>query len=536
MLALLALAVPVVQGVSQPMTTTDERQDPALAPPPILTSHLEQYAEDRRIFQGIPGLERAANGRLWATWYGGGPTEGPWNYVMLVTSEDDGKTWSGLRMVIAPPGDVRAFDPCLWIDPEGHLWLFWAQAWELWDGRGGVWAMSCPNPEEASPAWSAPRRLCNGIMMNKPTALSTGQWLLPAAVWPHAPHPRDPARRFDLGEEKRSNVVGSRDQGQTWELLGGADVPGRACDEHMVVELGDGRLWMLVRTGYGVGQSFSSDGGHTWSPGGPSWIPHIPAARFLIRRLSSGKLLLVKHTPPDGKTRAHLTAHLSADDGRCWYGGLLLDERAGVSYPDGVQAPDGTIYLIYDYSRQGEKQILMATFTEEDVAAEADVSGKVRLRVLVNQATGVAPVQERRLASNEDGKELPTGSGAQVSLEGGQSDKLVPGVRLFTDRQYQAAKLPPELDGCEFIRASLEGSGGVCEEAGVAYVLTPLPERNRDSIELGLRRQGFDKARLPEFQLFDSSEGNIVSVFHKRLERGEKVELGKWGVLVLPGR
>jgi hypothetical protein len=304
----------------------------------------------------------------------------------------------------------------------------------------------------------------------------------------------------------------------------------------MVVELGDGRLWMLVRTGYGIGQSFSSDGGHTWSPGGPSWIPHIPAARFLIRRLSSGKLLLVKHTPPDGKTRAHLTAHLSADDGRCWYGGLLLDERAGVSYPDGVQAPDGTIYLIYDYSRQGEKQILMATFTEEDVAAEADVSGKVRLRVLVNQATGVAPVQERRLASNEDGKELPTGSGAQVSLEGGQSDKLVPGVRLFTDRQYQAAKLPPELDGCEFIRASLEGSGGVCEEAGVAYVLTPLPERNRDSIELGLRRQGFDKARLPEFQLFDSSEGNIVSVFHKRLERGEKVELGKWGVLVLPGR
>ena len=60
--------------------------------------------------------------------------------------------------------------------------------------------------------------------------------------------------------------------------------------------------------------------------------------------------------------------------------------RGGVSYPDAVQTEDGTIYLIYDYSRKDAREILMATFTEEDVKAAQYVSNKARLRVLVNKA------------------------------------------------------------------------------------------------------------------------------------------------------
>ena len=36
-------------------------------------------------------------------------------------------------------------------------------------------------------------------------------------------------------------------------------------DEHMMVELKDGRLWMLARTKGQPHESFSSDGGKTWS-------------------------------------------------------------------------------------------------------------------------------------------------------------------------------------------------------------------------------------------------------------------------------
>jgi hypothetical protein len=53
-----------------------------------------------------------------------------------------------------------------------------------------------------------------------------------------------------------------------------------------------------------------------------------------------------------------------------------------------VESPEGTIYLIYDYSRQQEKQILMATFTEADVLSGQWESPAARQRVLVNQATG----------------------------------------------------------------------------------------------------------------------------------------------------
>ena len=364
-----------------------QTDDPALIPPPVIREPGPEYGPDTRSFQGIPGIERTAGGRLWATWYGGGPTEGPWNYVMLSTSADDGATWSGLTLVIAPPDPVRAFDPCLWVDPRGRLWLFWAQTWRAWDGRGGVWAIITDNPEDASPQWSEPRRLCDGVMMNKPVVLSTGEWLLPASVWSNEPNVEEEHIR-DAADGSGSNVVVSSDEGVSWHYRGGVDIPGRRCDEHQVIERRDGNLWLLARTTYGIGESVSTDGGRTWSPGRPSWIPHVPTARFYLRRLASGRLILVKHTPPDGRTRSHLTAYLSEDDGHTWQGGFLLDERRGVSYPDGTQAGDGTIHLIYDFERKGAKQILMATLTEADIIAGQAVSDRVRLRVVVNQATG----------------------------------------------------------------------------------------------------------------------------------------------------
>jgi len=363
-------------------------KDPALQPPPVNTAPGPEYSAAIRMFQGIPGIERAKNGRLWALWYGGGMDEGPENYVLAVTSGDDGETWSGPRVVVDPPFPVRAYDPCLWHDPLGRLWLFWAQSYYWWDGRSGVWAIVTGNSCEENPGWSAPRRLCNGIMMNKPTVLSSGEWLLPAAVWERAADKiKKTGHSHDLGKERGANVICSNDQGVTWSFLGQAIVPGRVFDEHMIVERRDGSLWMLVRTSYGIGESISTDRGRTWSSGRPSGIPHVNS-RFFIRRLLSGRLLLVRHNPPDGKTRSHLTAYLSDDDGKTWHGDLTLDERVGVSYPDGVQSPKGAIYVIYDYNRTSDKEILLAVFTEADVAAGRCVSDKARLRVLVNKATG----------------------------------------------------------------------------------------------------------------------------------------------------
>lgn len=353
--------------------------EPYLVPPQIYHAPPPQYADTERQFQGIPGIERSPSGRLWATWYGGGITEDRHNYVMLTTSANDGHTWSDLKLVIDPDGDgpVRAFDPCLWHDPNGRLWLFWAQGYERQaDERSGVWAITTDQSHTENPTWSKPIRLCDGIMMNKPTVLSNGTWLIPSAHW-HS--------------EGSSSVYSSSDQGITWTHIGQANVPNkedRNCDEHMIVERTNNTLWMLVRTRYGIGESHSQDRGHTWSEVTPSPIQHT-RSRFFIRRLQSGRLLLVKHGAIDQKTeRSHLTAFLSNDDGHTWFGGLLLDERLRVSYPDGIQAPDGTLYVIYDYDRKGNKQILMAKFTEEDIIQKQCVSPNTTLQIHVNQATG----------------------------------------------------------------------------------------------------------------------------------------------------
>ncbi|MCK5208591.1 MAG: exo-alpha-sialidase, partial [Cyclobacteriaceae bacterium] len=111
-----------------------------------------------------------------------------------------------------------------------------------------------------------------------------------------------------------------------------------------------------------------------------------PSARFFIRRLHSGNLLLVKHGPISERIgRSHLTAYVSEDDGFTWTGGLLLDERNGVSYPDGQQSQDGTIHIIYDYSRTDAREILMAKFSEDDIVAGDTASASVSLRMVVSK-------------------------------------------------------------------------------------------------------------------------------------------------------
>jgi predicted neuraminidase len=364
-----------------------EAQDTSLQTALIIDDPGPDYADDQRRWQGIPGIERAPGGRLWATWYSGGEGEGPGNYVLLVTSADGGRTWSAPQRVVHPPVlECRCFDPCLWCDPRGRLWHFWAQSYGFYDGRAGVWAAHCDDPDAQHLYWSVPMRLCNGVMMNKPIVLSSGEWCLPAAVW-GAVEPL----RAELAAERFSNLVISTDAGEHWALRGCADVPNRTFDEHMLVERRDGSLWMLARRSDGIGEAVSTDRGFTW-PAASAPVLAGPNARFFIRRSRSGRLILVNHARTDA--RSHLTAWLSEDDGHTWAGGLLIDERTGVSYPDGAGAPDGSLYVIYDHNRGDrwalarDREILLAVIHEEDILAGQLLNPASRLRICVNRATG----------------------------------------------------------------------------------------------------------------------------------------------------
>ena len=333
-----------------------------------------------RTWQGIPGLERTPGGRVFVSWFTGGYKEpAPQNTVLLAQSDDAGRTFTAPQIMAGPRGAGRAFDPTLWIDPLGRLWYIFNRG-DKETATHDVYARICDEPDAASLRWSDEFRVGYeapySFRMNKPTVLSTGEWIMPVT------HAAEPIHDWFAGPKQLQGVGISVDQGKTWKLHGALAAPPWAL-ECMITELRDGRLWLLTRTGGGfLWESYSADRGRTWSDAQASKIAN-PGSRFFIRRLKSGNLLLVNHYKNKG--RSHLTAQLSTDEGTTWNDGLLLDERAGVSYPDGVEDSGGLIWITYDRDRPGEGEILLSRFREADVAAGKDVSGDVTLRQVVNK-------------------------------------------------------------------------------------------------------------------------------------------------------
>jgi hypothetical protein len=243
----------------------------------------------------------------------------------------------------------------------------------------------------------------------------------------------------------------------------------------------------------------------------------------------------VKHGPIGKKTgRSHLTAFISKDDGKTWEGGLLLDERSGVSYPDGQQAADGTIYITYDFDRTGKRHILFATFREEDALAGKPVSSAVRLRQLVSEGSGGLPPKPQTVEANADGAPLVTSPAGQLAAEGLQALTLAHGAKLFADRAYTCHDQPEPLAGAQFLPVAMNGTKTLrCTRAGYVYALTPMPSRNPDSATEALLKQGFKKVALPEVRLFDpGNPGNFCTLFQKACAEGETVTFGKWALPV----
>ncbi len=369
------IAALLLAPMAAPHAADAQSNDLALEPAHIVVAPWKQHIPPTKR-QGVAGIERTSKGRLWAIY--GRDVESTRNFQVLKCSDDDGKTWSEVKLMILPRAGTRAMSAAIWIDPQGRLWVFWGQSAGQADGRFGVWAIRTEEPDAAEPAWSAPLRIGDGIMLNKPTVLNNGDWLLTSSVWK---------------ADNSIKVYASTDKGATFALRGTANIEAAASrgpDEPMIVERKDGSLWMMVRC-HGLAETLSKVQGKTWTP-----VQHIPmqhpTSRFFLRRLQSGALLLVKHGGLNEKVkREKLMAFVSDDDGKSWQGGLMLDERDDVTYPDGVQAQDGTIHLIYDHQRTPLGEVQMATFREEDVRAAEIVSPKASLKQVIDRLPDTKP-------------------------------------------------------------------------------------------------------------------------------------------------
>ncbi len=115
----------------------------------------------------------------------------------------------------------------------------------------------------------------------------------------------------------------------------------------------------------------------------PPRLNTSPLPEYDYDRLDYGMTIGIERTP----------GGLSEDDGATWQGGLVLDERSVVTYPDGFQAPDGAIHISYDRNRATDGEILLARFTEEDIAAKRLVGANSRLKMRISR-----PLALRKLA------------------------------------------------------------------------------------------------------------------------------------------
>ncbi len=436
----------------------------------------------------------------------------------LYTSDNDGASWAGPAVVIDPVYPVRAFDPMLWTDPDGRMWLFWSQSYYMFDGRAGVWAIYTDNPEDSNPTWSEPVRIANGVAMNKPIVLSDGTWMLPTSVWRHG-------NDWSMYGEIGSNVYVSTDKGKTWTFRGnikGYEGESNA-DENMVVELSDGTLMMYIRTSVGIEKSYSYDKGYTWTDAVNANISKT-VSRFYLSKLDSGNLILVYHNPPakDG-SRSYLTAAISTDDGQTWQGNLVLDERNGVSYPDGIQVEDGRIYVIYDRNRFTDMQILMAVITEEDIMAGSLVNPSSRLKVLVNNNGVAAPKVPEDLKNTGI---TPTDGGRVAILENGKT--------IFLNREGRVFRnLPTKFFGMCYVFSNLENSSARIDIPGDVYVFTKRDGATEYvSLHDKLTEQGFVRdTSVPPFKMFDQAGVEDTVVYHKYSNAGETISFGNWVVI-----
>lgn len=331
---------------------------------------LKAYYTDRRVWQGIPGIAYTAKGRTFISFYSGDVKETYGNYALLLSSKD-GENF-GEPIAVGDAGEgYRCFDPVLWIDPKGRLWFIW----NVMPGEK-VCAAICKDPDADELVWSDVFCIGRGIMMNKPTVLSNGSWLFPIAVWSLDIYNEMRTKCLTADDVAGAYVYRTNDGGKTFERLGAADLDNRSFDEHMVYEKKDGALRMFVRLHTGIGESYSFDGGKTWSEGKETAFVG-PSTRFCLKKLRSGNVLLIYHVS-EGQTRRNLTAFLSEDDGETFPYSLLLDERNQVSYPDAIECEDGLIRIVYDRERgcfksslekvyADAREIITAAITEDDI-------------------------------------------------------------------------------------------------------------------------------------------------------------------------
>jgi sialidase-1 len=318
------------------------------------------------LYHGWPTLAQRRNGELVLVYSGGREAHVcPFGRVELMTSRDEGRTWSEPRVLIEGPIDDR--DAGVVETFRGTLLVttFTSLAYAPILDRAlkeGNW------PAERVDRW----RAVHEQLSAEEREARLGQWMIRSddggRTWsepyssivnsPHGPVQLRDGRLLYAGKElwtgeRRNGFCESRDDGRTWRWLAELPVrPGdRAAEYHELhaVETRTGRLIAHIRNHNEPNrnetlQSESDDGGRSWTEPRSIGIWGLPSH---LLRLRDGRLLMTygHRRPPFGNQ-----ARLSADDGRSWSEPVIIsgDGTGGdLGYPSTVELRNGSLLTIW---------------------------------------------------------------------------------------------------------------------------------------------------------------------------------------------
>lgn len=282
-------------------------------------------------------------GKLVAAWFAG--TDEGEDDVGIWVSRWEKDAWSrpveAANGVMSPQKRFPCWNPVLFQPRQGPLVLFFkvGPTPSQWWGEMMV-------SEDNGATWKGRRRLPPHVMgpiKNKAVPLDDGRILCPSSS-EHAGW--------------RVHVEITEDL-ENWEATGPLNDPvTMGVIQPTILTYPDSRLQMLCRTrGKGfIAQSWSEDGGKTWSEMTLLSLPN-PNSGIDAVTLKDGRQLLVFNNTPKGRTPLNVAI---SSDGKEWKVVLTLEDRPGeYSYPAVTQAADGRIHATYTYLRKSIKHVIV---------------------------------------------------------------------------------------------------------------------------------------------------------------------------------
>lgn len=325
-----------------------------------------------------PNMAALEDGRIMVVWSHQPPGDAK-DAIVASFSRDCGCTWTPPKTILATAGFVDA-DPSIVVSGT-RVFVSCTAVKDDGINTSTQWFI---RSEDNGETWSEPyvvpfnhRYTCGKT--HRGLRLASGTLMLGYAWEINLENGGTLASEGQM--DLRAGVMRSTDNGDTWSNGGDthatfdkvSDHAVFGTDEPAIVELEDGSLYMLMRTGGAhLYEARSDDEGMTWRDVKPSPLvgSNAPAA---LAPFTFGGLKGIFAIWNNSTRRVPLSAAASVDGGKTWTPPKDIGypyTRGQASYPSCVQAPDGALLAVWQQDLERGRAVRMARFSVPWLLAE----------------------------------------------------------------------------------------------------------------------------------------------------------------------